>query len=337
MDNLISLAVIVGRSKVNLDRVLDSIAEMSDKPDELLLIYDVKNNGITESVKSDLPIKVIEVFYKGDGMQPHMRNILILKSSCKYMWFVDDDVSIAKDSCRHLRNLILSIDHDLNIGCIAGKIIENKDFDRSRIKIPIYLNAVKGPIGLFDYDDNEFPKELYESVIADDGKSYPIIPFCQGTSMVFDKDKLISVGGFNEELGYGYATFEDSEVNYALKRGGYTTIYSGCFPLVHHKIFRVGDWSRGNEDYVYNKIYIRNYVITLIVNKALGYLKISVYILGFACVQSIRCIKENYNKDLSLIGKVMVPILAISALVGGIFLGLNSVFSTKFKRVNTSQ
>lgn len=334
MENIIRvcLVVIAGRDSKNLERLLETIRHLSKKPDELIVVYDLKQ--CKKSIEIDMTGVVVKnIEYFDDGKQPHMRNLALMETDCDYIWYIDDDVSLEDNSCEQLYKLLKDVDSIENLGAVGGRIIEDKGFDRSKIIKPIDFDFVKGPIGLFDIKSADFPKDLYEVVKGSSGKEYPVVDFCQGTSMVFKRDKLKGIGGFDEDLGIGYSSFEDSEPGFALKKNGIKTIYSGDFSLTHHKLPRIGGVSRGNQQFEYNKFLVRNCIISLIKNNYPSKKTMSFYLVMFCVVQYGRCLKENLkNKDANL---VTVFVKSTFCIIEGFGLGVSTVIKSRFKRKNS--
>jgi GT2 family glycosyltransferase len=336
MEHIISvcLVVIAGRDANNLERLLSTVRDLSKKPDELIVVYDIKQCKKSIEIQVDgVEIKSIE--YIGDGKQPHMRNLALMQTNCDYVWYIDDDVSLEYKSCEKLYKVLEDLDSIENLGAIGGRIIEDKGFDRSKIIKPIEFNFIKGPIGLFDIKSDEFPNSLYEVIEGGSGRKYPVIDFCQGTSMVFKRTQLKKIGGFDEDLGIGYSSFEDSEPGFAFKKNNVKTIYSGDFSLTHHKLPRIGGVSRGNQQFEYNKFLVRNCIISLIKNSYPDKKTMPFYLAMFCMVQFGRCLKENLqNKDANPFVVVIKSVVCISE---GVFLGVGASIKSKFKRINSSK
>lgn len=331
----VSLVVITGRDKNNFDRFIKTLKLMTVKPTELIIVYDMKNAKFDECFNPkqnyDLEIKVKSYEYHGLNKQPGMRNLALKNCNSKYIWFVDDDISFFEDSYLNLLKLLEDVDN-LNIASIGCKIIEEKDFDKSKLIKPIECNMLKGPIGLFDLEDNEFPFSYYETINGKSGKKYPIVPFCQGTSMVYNVKILKDLGGFDEDLGYGYASYEDSEVGFALSNNKKITIYSSMSKIIHHKLLRVNGDGRGNENYDYNKFLVRNHIISILKNNYKSKLSKYFYAFAFPIIQLLRCIKSNILYKKTILEKSFSVFICFYKIVNGIFLGMKAYLTNK--RIN---
>ncbi len=330
----ISLVVIAGRDAVNLERLIKTVKALKEKPVELIIVFDMKQCKKASVIKIE-GVNVKHIEYYGEGKQPHMRNLALSATECDYLWYIDDDVSLDVSSYVNLHSIIEDIPENSMVGSIAGKIIEDKGFDRNKIKRPIEFNFLKGPIGLFDFNPEEFPNHLYDVVEGISGSEYPVVDFCQGTSMVFKRGSLCSIGGFDEDLGVGYSSFEDSEPSFALKRKGLKTIYCGGFALTHHKLPRIGGVSRGNQQFDYNKYLVNNCVISLFKNDFPSSLLKIPYVLSFTIVQLGRCIKENIkSEDKSTVHVILKSLQSVSS---GFYQGAKTSYKSNYERVNSSK
>ena len=89
------------RPKDNAD-LINSINKLSGFPDELIIVYDIKNCGKAFEYDVLLNCKIIKIPYYGNGVQPHMRNLLLENASGDFIWFIDDDVTLLEDSVKEL-------------------------------------------------------------------------------------------------------------------------------------------------------------------------------------------------------------------------------------------
>lgn len=340
MKKSISLAVISGRDEKNIIRFMKSIEDLLVKPEELIVISDLNHCNYDMSLYlKDLPLSINLVYmeYDGASKQPAMRNLALNLCSSSFIWFVDDDVSLHPQSLGNLKELIQDLPKEPSIGCVAGKIIEDKGFDLSKIKKPIEFHPIKGPVGLFDIDNQKFPLCLYDVIVTTSGKKYPIVDFAQGTSMAFDVAKLKSVRGFDESLGVGYSSYEDSEVSLALLKKGHRTIYASQFELIHHKLPRIAGVGRGNADYIYNKYLVRNHTISIFKNSYPSLTKSPFYVISFMFLQTLRCIRSNSKTPTCLSIQLLITPLKCSFSIGtGFLLGCKEIVFTRAKRVNKS-
>lgn len=326
----ICLAIIAGRDEFNLNRLVKTINELTQMPNEIIIVFDMNQMAVSPKVNID-KCEVLSIEYLDDGKQPHMRNLAISKTSCDYIWFIDDDTSLESHSCENLFKVIEDCCEHHDIASFAGKIIENKVYDEKKLKKPIYFDTYKGPVGFFELNYDDFPFEKYDTYHGKSGLRYPRVDFCQGTSMVFNVEKLKSVGGFDEDLGIGYSSYEDSEPGFALSHNGYKTVYSPHFELIHHKLPRVGGVDRSNQQIQYNKFLVRNSTISLLKNNFPSSSSKYISSISFLFVQIARCIIENFKYKKS----VFLPIKVFYHLSLGYLDGFFLVRKRNSKRINT--
>lgn len=287
----IALVVLAGRNKDNLIRLVNSISQLHTYPNEIIIILDMKNIQETDLELPTIIDKDISyIKYFDNGVQPHMRNLALENTTAEYMWFVDDDVSIQSNAIDMLLTVINDIDDFEDVGGIAGRIIEKKEVKYKPGTKPIYFSFLRGPIGFFDLEENLFPFHVYDYMEGKSGHKYPIIPFVQGTSMVFKTKNLKAINGFDENLGVGYSSFEDSDISFAFLHRKIKTIYSPNVTLEHHKMLRVGGEGRGYQSYEYNFSLIRNYAITILKNSFPNRFLSPFYVLIFSFVHFFRVI-----------------------------------------------
>lgn len=336
MDFRLSLVVLAGRDKCNLTRLFDSIHNLTAFPHEILIVYDVKNHGIPDNLPSMDGCTLLGIPFEGTGKQPEMRNVAIRRSSGDFIWFIDDDVTLAENAVEMLLAVLTDIAQLPEVGAIAGRIVEHTDIDPKSLKMPVYLSPLRGAVGYFNYDAESFPREKYTCLIASSGASYPVVPFVQGTNMVFRKSYLHLIGGFDEDLGQGYASFEDSEPCFALDKIGAVTVFCGDVSLVHHKMSRVGGTTRGHSDFDYATHLIRNYIIALAKNQYPSKLRFVSYLLCFTLGHILRIIRHvNRLQPAGQINSVQSVINSINAILKGVCYGISALARSQCKRINT--
>ncbi len=264
-----------------------------------------------------------------------MRNVGLKASTGDFIWFVDDDVSLDPNSIEQLMLLLKDIRDTGKIGAISGRIVEPPSFDVRRLSRPIYLSLFRGAVGWFNYDTFSFPKDKFQLVKGTSGTLYPIVPFVQGTSMVFRKCYLDEIGGFDEDLGVGYASFEDSEPCFAMHRKGWLTIFCGDFVLTHHKLPRIGGNGRGYDDYQYSSYLVRNYCISLLKNKYPSFTLALTYFSVFCVVHVVRVAYYNL-KNRHIINSVAILWSSLICVLNGVKMGVSAGREAKWKRLNSA-
>ncbi len=309
-DITVCLVVLVGRSEENFIRFYNSLVAQTKYPDRVIIVYDIQYTTIRLNnlfrhgkIKDKLNSNIVELEYKGTIKQPAMRNMAVEMSVEDYIWFVDDDVALENTCCSVLLEMIQNDEMKMEkIACIAGRIFDiNCEDSYRKLKRPIYLSIHRGATGYYNWDFGEYKKDIYKWVLIG-GKRYPIIPFAQGTNMVFDREAICSIGGFNENLGIGYSSYEDSEPCMALAQRGYRTIYNPYMKLTHFKMPRVGGAARTDTDLYYEYTLSRNYALSVLSNNYPSLVRKYVYIIIFSLVQPIRIIKyfKIENKKINI-------------------------------------
>jgi GT2 family glycosyltransferase len=328
---MVTIIILVGRDQNNLERLYESIVKLTKLPTEIILVVDEDVVLNFEESKFLIDSVRLVFLYTKNKKLPEMRNLGIQSATSEYLWFIDDDVTLNFDSLEVLENILISL-NDNSIGCIAGRIIESKDFT-GKLTRPIDFTLFRGFIGDFSLENSDFPSADYKNFKINESIKLPVVPFAQGTSMVFNKIKLLSVGGFDEDLSYGYCSFEDADPCLALYRKGYKTIYASEVVLTHHKMIRVGGVTRGYDNFLYQSSIVRNFLVVIFKNKYPNILFWPVYILTFTFFHYLRLLysnnflKFNFN-SLKVLSK------STKAVLRGFYLGFITILKNK-SRVNT--
>lgn len=299
--NTITLSILIGRDEVNLNRCVESIKKLSEYPNEVIIVKDINyckiRDSVIENIFEDLKNKIKFTFlhYSGNMKQPDMRNLALKKCNSEFIWFVDDDVYLQKDSLFNLKKIINQLeDVDKKI-VIAGSIEEK--FSVKKPEIPIKISPFIGIIGYFNWELKDYKKKIYKELILKDKTKLPIVPFCQGTNMIFNTSLIKEIGGFNLDLSGGYSSFEDSEPSFTIANHGYKTIYAPSVKLIHFKENRVGNSSRVFSNIEYSRAYIKNYTISLISNNYPSKIKARLYPLIYIFYHSLRMLKSNFKEN----------------------------------------
>lgn len=314
----VDICILVGRGDENLKRYMESFEAMSEMPAKLIVVVDMNFRGEIPAMEFDVPVEIEVIPYRGRLRQPAMRNMALKASTSDFIWFMDDDVSIPRCSLENLTKVLNSFT-GLNIGCFAGKIIEERSYDPRMLKFPVELHWFRGAIGYFGGDLSCFDSSRYKFLSSADGTQLPRVEFSQGTSMVFEKKSLVGVGGFNEQLGVDYASYEDSEPSFALARANKHTVYCPDFELIHHKMVRVNGASREKPTLPYHYSLIRNHGVSLLCNAYPSVTKAFIYQAGFSLAQAFRFVRAYRDSPPKVVAGIFVAFLAY---VAGVFLGL---------------
>lgn len=334
----IALIILAGRSKSNLIRCFESIKQLDCLPDEIIVVFDMKHWGEPYELPSLDNCRIKGINYNGQGAQPHMRNIAISFSDSDYLWFIDDDAYLEPNSCAQLLLLLESISGINEIGGIAGRIIEEteekilKSF--KKWKKPVFISALRGAVGYYNWEYSDYTYKDHELIISRSGKAYPIVPFVQGTNMVFPKEALLCVKGFDEDLGFGYSSYEDGEVCFAMEKKGYKTIYCNEISLRHLKLPRIGGVTRGH-DFNFTLSLIRNHAISLLKNNYPSKLKAPSYVLIYSLVHVLRVFLHTNGKTLRK-ESLIYALKSIYYVTKGLCMGILRVAKTRGMRIGLS-
>ena len=335
----IALIILAGRSKSNLIRCFESIKQLDCLPDEIIVVFDIKHCGEPYELPSLDNCRIQGINYIGQGAQPHMRNIAISYSKSDYLWFIDDDVYLEPNSCSQLRLLLENISGINEIGGIVGRIIEEteerilKSF--KKWKKPVFVSALRGVVGYFNWEYSDYTYDDHELIISRSGKAYPIVPFTQGTNMIFSKEALLCVKGFDEDLGSGYSSYEDGEVCFAMEKKGCKTIYCNEISLRHLKLPRVGGVARGSADFNFAQSLVRNYAISLLKNDYPSRLKAPFFVLIYGLGHILRVFLHTNGKTLRK-ESLIYALKSFYYVTKGLCMGLFRVVKTKGIRIGLS-
>jgi len=313
----IDVCILAGRGNENLSRFLDSFNQLTVMPKSLIVVVDMNHREHVPDIiiKDGVFLHVIE--FRGSGRQPKMRNLALGASCADYIWFMDDDVSLEVRALEKL-GLVLEDIKGSRVGCVAGKINELISYDPSTLPVPIQLHWARGAIGYYAADRFAFNEGKYDFFVGATGMKYPIVPFPQGTSMVFSVNLFRGIG-FNEALGVDYASYEDAEPSFTLKRHGLFTIYSPDFELEHHKLLRIDGSDRSSKSLSYNYYLVRNHTLSLITNNYPSKLLAVGYSLSFTAVQFLRFLRSSKG---DFKGCLISPLIFISAFFAGFWHGI---------------
>lgn len=128
------------------------------------------------------------------GSQPIARNIALSKSDAEYVLFLDDDAYVSPKSLAYLHFLI---ENNLDKKAFGVNIMQGTALSQNdKEYILPSFHPLKWSVGNFN---------IIEKVELK-------VEHLQGTFMCFNRLCLLGLGGFNENLAGGYASFEETEV-----------------------------------------------------------------------------------------------------------------------------
>ncbi len=210
---MISVIICTHNRAQVLDNCLQSILE-SEKPSCLYEILVINNNStdntfdIVEKFKDK--INITYFIEKSIGLS-HARNSGAENAKYNWLFYIDDDVKLLKNTLLEVHKAILSKTYDMVGGIFS----------------PYYLS--KKP-KWFPYDQSHY-------VIVGEKKVRNIsLDYVIGCVMLIKKDLLFEVGGFNTKLGMvgtksRYA--EESQVEYLFKKSGFNVGFNPFIEVQH--------------------------------------------------------------------------------------------------------
>jgi GT2 family glycosyltransferase len=199
--------------------MLRSILAGNMLPDELMVVDQSKGHE-TEDLIADLRRRYPFLRYERDGGAgtSHAKNFGWSLVSSELVCFTDDDAEVDH---YWLESLVRVLDADADCGAAGGRIdIPNLEeyrplvFPKDKMYLMPYLNF------------GEQVKMFHEG-------SYPV-----GVNMITRRDLLVSLGGFNEDLGPNYAkrrpiSGEEKDYCHRVHLLGYSLIYVGNAVVRH--------------------------------------------------------------------------------------------------------
>ena len=312
----LTLAVVSSRSIEKISLLLMNIDAFSNYFKEIIIVFNAEVSQRSDFPKSTIDNKKIKLFgYSGFKKQPAMRNIALKNCSSRYLWFIDDDAIIPEFSIKRLPNLLHLLNDWPEVAFVAGKIIEKRGKNLRKIINKPQLHFCNGLNYHFGVNP-EFYIRKEKNLIKYKNYKFPSALFPQGTSMLFRTSYLSSIGGFNEDLFSGYASYEDSEPGILLNNLGFFGIYSDAITVHHLKLRRINYSSRNSMDHRFLIGLIRNYRRTLLNCSWNEYFKnivfyflnskmiIAKFMISFLKIKSLNQLKECFFSLLYLILEV---------------------------------
>ncbi len=263
----LTLSIITSRKVSQISILLDSLEFLKFSFKKMIIIYNSNVIAKGDFPKNITRIENLELIsYEGYGKQPAMRNLALSVCKTPYIWFVDDDVRIPKFTIKNLRNLITLFDLSPELAFASGKIIEKRKKNLKKIISKPLIHPLFGLNFPFGVNPEFLIRKGYRHLNFN-GRIFPYISFPQGTSMLFRTSCLKSIGGFNNDLYSGYASYEDSEPGLLLTKFNYFGIYTDLITVHHYKLPRINSVGRESISSKYYIGLVRNYRRTLVFNE----------------------------------------------------------------------
>ena len=213
----ISVIIVTIGVKDYLDKCLDSLAEQSHLPDDIIVV--------DNSLAQDLPVKLKKLypavkFLSGlqDSSYGRALNKGINESIGDFMLCLNDDVVLDRDFIRQALNSFMI---NVRIGSVSGKILRNdaKTLDSTGLFLSIWRTARERGYGLKDKGQFGVPGFIFG---------------VNGAVAFFRKDMLDEV---RDEYGYFDSRFrmfyEDLDLSWRARKKGWLSYYNPC-ALAYH-------------------------------------------------------------------------------------------------------
>ena len=186
---------IITRNRDDLISIcLDHVFNQSVLPDQVIVVDDSKDSKTQKIIKKKF--KSVDYFHVNFnlGDLPKMRNYAIKKCKTDIIAFIDDD---GFADFKWLENIKKTFESDDSIPAVGGRIIQGEETS---------YNPTKPNCGLYN-----FYKWSYGSSNITHKENFNVKHF-QGTNMAFRVSVLNGLGGYDELLCHGYASFEETEI-----------------------------------------------------------------------------------------------------------------------------
>ncbi len=222
------VAVVTKNRPKILFKCLSNIFNQDLMPNQIIVVDASENDESKKLIRKSFPCIDYFKLKLDSGSQPRLRNLAIKNCNTDILAFVDDDGFAKK---KWLKKLDATYKKNPNIVGVGGRIIQGK---------PVRLNSnnISKVCGLFDFyrwssgSSNIIGNKLIE------------VKHFQGTNMSFKLKALKSIGGWDEKLCHGYASFEETDVCLRLYLSGKKLIFNPKAVVVHGLAPREKGYSR---------------------------------------------------------------------------------------------
>jgi len=210
------------------------------------------------------------------GTLPTARNIGLKFIKYQHVLFLDDDAFCDPSVITVLEELIVEYpqNHIFGVRIVQGKQVGKTEFERNKPNFAIF----------------HWSRGNYNST----GIGIQNIECIQGTCMCFSADALKKVGGFNEILSVGYASFEDTEICLRINKiYGTGAIYTDRACVTHGLAPRALGSRKLTSDVHFLYTFARNGVITSKTKYGFFLTALALpMVIMINCVRIIREVKE---------------------------------------------
>jgi GT2 family glycosyltransferase len=272
-----SVVIITRDRPATLRRCLDCLLEQSFMPSEIILV-DNSTQPETELLIKMHYRSVIRIGVSAPlGSQPLLRNIALARVTGEIVCFLDDDGFADRFWLQSTAELFGA----LHPAGMAGRVIQGREtsIDGVPQRTPFRFSPVFGALGNFNAVTS-LPIEAEHA---------------QGTNMAFSAEILRRIGGWDENLSGGYASFEEMDVCLRILRAGGRILYNPDAIVVHGVDPRAGGMPRelgSSVKYAYS--YARNLAYVSLASAASPLTMIQA-VLAAPAVNSARCLSVYHN------------------------------------------
>ena len=250
----------------NLPFVIQECSEYGGET-EILIIDDGSMDGTFEFIYSEFPQVRIIKKEKNEGFSKTV-NKGVLEATHPLIFLLNNDIEIMSGILKKLTDCFEKKD-TFAVQCKIVSKAGDKDTD--------YLNKFNLKYGLFIYK--------YEKTVLGGDKAVEM-DFVSGGASIFDRDKFISLGLFDETFSPFY--FEDLDICFRAKLFGWKMFYIPASEVYH---FHLGSTVKSNfSKFKWNLIHKRNYFLFILRN--LRFMKICpvcfVSIPAYICLKALK-------------------------------------------------
>jgi len=217
LDNIhISIVVCTFNRSQMLSKCLHSLVTQTANQDLFeVIVIDNNSTDDTSALLTDFILKFNNIKYFKEcriGLS-HARNRGMLEATGKYIAYIDDDAVAYSDWVKQILHFIVR--DDAGVAMFGGPYTAF-----STVTIPAW-----------------FPPEYGSFTLGESIRSINAVDeFLCGTNMIFKRELLLEIGGFNTELGmvgnmlsYG----EETRLQIEIKRSGYEISYVPAIRVKH--------------------------------------------------------------------------------------------------------
>lgn len=242
---LVSIVILNWNGKKHLARCLRSLAKITYKPVEIIVVDNNSSDGSQGLVKKEFPSVKLIASRKNYGYSGG-NNVGIRASRGKYILILNNDTEA---DMNFLEPLVAACEEDPTIGCIQSKLLYASNHH--------LLNAVGSFLTstgfLYHYGYRKPQSRLqYNRRIT--------IYSAKGAAMMLRKSALATVGLFDEDF---FIYFEETDLCHRLWLAGYTVVYEPTSVIYHHEAV---DTHKQMQEFTITYLSFRNRIASFLMN-----------------------------------------------------------------------